>query len=637
MRALSFAKHPNDHFLKLKEDLITKRFYVVKRSGPTVFTLKEEEGEIFKVILGNPHKCTCKISIENLDTVLCVHKVFCLIKVLRVMDSSPMCWQAALTDGEIVQMLDGVFSAKKPEPKRMRKIDSKEDATTSESSSPVVSRQQLCNSEDDICPICQDLLSIEQALSWCRVGCGNNIHAKCMLLYAQHANSKKDTAILCPLCRSDWGPMALHQIREDGKSNNSRRPRPIHCISCHVPIRQLFYRCVECSQKSNFHVKVFANYADFCQRCYDGLQREHIKCHFLQADASLSLSDHTWEPVAKVRYHNNEELMRNLQSRELGPMDYELLLSMDQHYKPPITSILVDCLAQSHKLPTSCWCTSNGANIPSKTLLRELPCCGTSVHEDCIVNIITETIATHNHARIASIKCPNEKCKICIFTGLSRRRRKRLESNVSASGDAGEVTIRNISKNAVPELEILNLNISLKKAGGNISRISTNSSTNGILSKQRLMLRKNDMRFQLQPLRSHFPGTAPPDSLLSELNVEGITSRTLVSLHSGSVMTLSNTFMDHKKPKLQKFDLRTYRANGGVEMGDLPALEAGLSISAISSSARNDYRKENSLPPSGRRPLTFPLTAIKATGVVKRLGVSLRTLTAPSTHTATGI
>lgn len=41
----------------------------------------------------------------------------------------------------------------------------------------------------DVCPICLDpMTEAEQPnlITFCRVGCGNNVHVKCMLEYAEH-------------------------------------------------------------------------------------------------------------------------------------------------------------------------------------------------------------------------------------------------------------------------------------------------------------------------------------------------------------------------------------------------------------------------------------------------------------------
>jgi hypothetical protein len=73
------------------------------------------------------------------------------------------------------------------------------------------------------------------ALTFCKFSCGNNVHAKCMKVWAEHRKSNGDK-ITCPVpppplccvlivqfCREDWGPLALDDISKEIK--NIRRPR----------------------------------------------------------------------------------------------------------------------------------------------------------------------------------------------------------------------------------------------------------------------------------------------------------------------------------------------------------------------------------------------------------------------------
>ena len=44
-----------------------------------------------------------------------------------------------------------------------------------------------------------------------RQGCGNNIHIKCMKVWAEHQKSQGAQLIKCPMCREDFGPFSLLQ------------------------------------------------------------------------------------------------------------------------------------------------------------------------------------------------------------------------------------------------------------------------------------------------------------------------------------------------------------------------------------------------------------------------------------------
>jgi hypothetical protein len=55
-RVSSYASKPSSRYLDLKEQLAQSSYYLVKKCGPTMFDVKDEEGEIFRVVLGNPHE-----------------------------------------------------------------------------------------------------------------------------------------------------------------------------------------------------------------------------------------------------------------------------------------------------------------------------------------------------------------------------------------------------------------------------------------------------------------------------------------------------------------------------------------------------------------------------------------------------
>ena len=184
-------------------------FYIVHRNGPTVLNVRGESEDIYRVIIGNPHSCSCKKG-NN----FCVHILFVLLKVFRIPEDHPYAKKISLTDSEIDVTLIGDFGGR-PKPvvirkEKKEKINTKLNSNNNNSNFPeeTVERQPMDDENPDICPICQDDMTKDDALTWCRKGCGNNIHAKCMKLYAQYKTTTI-TNILCPLCREDWGSNAL--------------------------------------------------------------------------------------------------------------------------------------------------------------------------------------------------------------------------------------------------------------------------------------------------------------------------------------------------------------------------------------------------------------------------------------------
>ncbi|KAL5496215.1 hypothetical protein EMCRGX_G012456 [Ephydatia muelleri] len=61
--------------------------------------------------------------------------------------------------------------------------------------------------EGDVCPICQEALLGPSPLTYCKFGCGNSVHLKCIRVYAGHLKITGD--VPCPLCRNN---LKLHVL-----------------------------------------------------------------------------------------------------------------------------------------------------------------------------------------------------------------------------------------------------------------------------------------------------------------------------------------------------------------------------------------------------------------------------------------
>ena len=157
-----------------REELDNNSFYLLQRTGPTVFKLLESD-EVYRVVIGSPHTCSCKAK------TICMHILFVILKVLRVPETNALCKKINLTDAEIDIVLSGNFGerVRAPRVKKERKVKPKPGITETPGDD-FVERQPMDDASPDVCPICQDDMTKDDALTWCRKGCGNNIHAKCI-------------------------------------------------------------------------------------------------------------------------------------------------------------------------------------------------------------------------------------------------------------------------------------------------------------------------------------------------------------------------------------------------------------------------------------------------------------------------
>ncbi|KAA8579461.1 hypothetical protein FQN60_006554, partial [Etheostoma spectabile] len=118
----------------------------------------------------------------------------------------------------------------------------------------------------DVCPICQEvLLEKKQPVSYCRFGCGNNVHISCMKVWADHQKLlDSEDNVKCPLCREDFSSLKLlqEQVKNAAKLfTAAEREKPDRhlgtlCYSCRVgpvtgrcTVCRYFYLCEDCSKK----------------------------------------------------------------------------------------------------------------------------------------------------------------------------------------------------------------------------------------------------------------------------------------------------------------------------------------------------------------------------------------------------
>ena len=220
-RVAPWVAKPGSSWAATHEILQETTLLLMGRQGPLVFNVRDEHANVYRVTLGNPHSCTCSGSLGTGD--LCLHQLYCLLKVLRVPESHPLSYQLGITDTEADMILSGqcadaggARSGRSVEnlsamarAKRLAKQKGKKDGGNAADEAAEarangwVERQVLGEGDDENCAICQDSMDKDQALTWCRKGCGNNMHAKCMQTFAQFKITSRQS-VACPLCREEW-------------------------------------------------------------------------------------------------------------------------------------------------------------------------------------------------------------------------------------------------------------------------------------------------------------------------------------------------------------------------------------------------------------------------------------------------
>lgn len=134
---------------RTRSDLNRTPLYLLNRPGPTVFTIRNERNNQFRVTLGSPHTCTCRSG-------LCVHIFYVLVKVIGVPEDSPYCRKTHLSDYEIDQILNTNFgnSRRRRPVVTPRQAPKKVQRGTEGETNALVERQRFDGSVE-MCPICQ--------------------------------------------------------------------------------------------------------------------------------------------------------------------------------------------------------------------------------------------------------------------------------------------------------------------------------------------------------------------------------------------------------------------------------------------------------------------------------------------------
>uniref|UniRef100_A0A8C6R7B1 RING-type E3 ubiquitin transferase n=2 Tax=Nannospalax galili TaxID=1026970 RepID=A0A8C6R7B1_NANGA len=282
-KASERRRHLSDSLSWQQDQALSSSIYLLRQIGPTGFLLREEEPENadFRVLLGNPHECNCSTFLRRGE--LCKHICWVLLKKFKLPRNHESAFQLGLVEREINDLLQGIHQV------QTSQLQISEQKTHVEEDGYVTQKDI---STEDICPICQEVL-LEKRLpvTFCRFGCGNNVHIKCMKILASYQDTISNTSMLkCPLCREEFAPLKL--ILEELKNANklvttSERERldkhlGIPCNSCkQLPIEGKCYKCMKCV---DYHL---------CQECFDDYS------HLSHTFAFREKRNQSWKAVAK--------------------------------------------------------------------------------------------------------------------------------------------------------------------------------------------------------------------------------------------------------------------------------------------------------------------------------------------------
>jgi hypothetical protein len=174
---------------QLEEDKLEGNFVVL---GST--------GNIYKVTIGKIVACSCP---DFKRGNLCKHVLFIMIKVVGLSTESPLIFQVALVESELLQIFDMVKNRRVGGGVLANEQVQQAFASISKGEEPTpegAARKPL--EADSDCPICFDSMNAgTQTLTYCRAACGANFHNECIQHWLGQSSRGPST---CPNCRQPW-------------------------------------------------------------------------------------------------------------------------------------------------------------------------------------------------------------------------------------------------------------------------------------------------------------------------------------------------------------------------------------------------------------------------------------------------
>lgn len=370
-----------------QDQALNATIFLLRETGPTSFVLKEDDVEKrVRVTLGDPHTCTCDVF--RRESVPCKHICWIILKKFKWPRNNELAFQHGLVEREINLLLRGPRSSTRA----INTVNADKKGDRGEETGTLRQREIT---KVDVCPICQEeLLTKHTPVTYCKFGCGNSIHIKCMKVWAEHQrNSTKDNEIKCPICRASFGSYykLLEELRNSSGENDPGLD--VHfsttCTGCGMcPIKGKCYKCTTCES------------VHLCNTCFHGNKHRQHTFEFRNKRSQR------WRQ-AKSRSNNSAfemSILNDLGAREITEDDYDLLLQLDGGENEPSQAVdlsglpphvinslpLMKVRSGARLLAPGKQCRICLRNYEIGQFVRKLPDCKHIFHKECIDQWLSE-------------------------------------------------------------------------------------------------------------------------------------------------------------------------------------------------------------------------------------------------------
>jgi hypothetical protein len=188
-RAKMFRKKAPQSYMAVKERALTQRLTVLSRERCGSDDAPEEKiivagstGNVYTISIGLIPSCDCPHAKKANQ---CKHIVYVMLRVLKAREE--VAYQLTLVSSELREVI------KNAPPIPGVETDGK-DGTKTEGQDG--NRKPI----EGECPICYDELDDKEAIVYCKLSCGNNVHKQCMQNWRAVSKGKAT----CPYCRAKW-------------------------------------------------------------------------------------------------------------------------------------------------------------------------------------------------------------------------------------------------------------------------------------------------------------------------------------------------------------------------------------------------------------------------------------------------
>uniref|UniRef100_A0A7S2URR6 Anaphase-promoting complex subunit 11 n=1 Tax=Attheya septentrionalis TaxID=420275 RepID=A0A7S2URR6_9STRA len=196
-------------------------------------------GNVYRVTLSKLPSCDCP-DFSSGRSPLCKHILFVSLKVVGLPPSHDYVYQSALLTSELHDMFQRLQartssflrdSTNTANVVANAQVQEQYNATLNngkgignEEEKKMATRKDLAENPD--CPICFEVLSEREKLTFCGGACGTNFHSDCMRMWASQSLPQQHQ-VTCPACRQGWidGSGSSGPVMPTSPKKTSKSPR----------------------------------------------------------------------------------------------------------------------------------------------------------------------------------------------------------------------------------------------------------------------------------------------------------------------------------------------------------------------------------------------------------------------------